>query len=114
MAAIGIDYVGPVRLRRARAGSSIRAYFAERYGLIVIIALGESIVATGVGAEGIRLDARGGRCRGPGVVAVAAALWWAYFDVVAPVAERRLRAAAPGRAAEHAWRATPTRTCTCC
>ena len=72
------------------------AHFAERHGLIVIIALGESIVALGVGAEGLEVDA--------GVVAasvlgigVAAALWWLYFDIVALVAERRLAHAAAGR-----------------
>jgi low temperature requirement protein LtrA len=72
------------------------AHFAERHGLIVIIALGESIVAIGVGAEGLEVDA--------GVVAasvlgigVAAALWWLYFDIVALVAERRLAHAAVGR-----------------
>ena len=70
-------------------------HFAERHGLIVIIALGESIVAIGVGAE-IGVDA--------GVVvaavlgiAVAAALWWLYFDVVALVAKRRLVAMPPGK-----------------
>ncbi len=70
-------------------------HFAERHGLIVLIALGESIVAIGVGAE-VGVDA--------GVVvaavigtAVSAALWWLYFDVVALVAERRLENAAPGR-----------------
>jgi low temperature requirement protein LtrA len=70
-------------------------HFAERHGLIIIIALGESIVAIGVGAE-VGLDA--------GVVAAAtlgvfvvAALWWLYFDVVALVAERRLVKAAKGR-----------------
>ncbi len=70
-------------------------HFAERHALIFIIALGESIVAIGVGAEiGV----------GAGVVAtavlgmaVAAALWWLYFDVVALVAERRLSGAAVGR-----------------
>ena len=70
-------------------------HFAERHGLIVIIALGESIVVIGVGAEvGV----------GAGVVvaavlgiAVAAALWWLYFDVVALVAQRRLVQAAKGR-----------------
>jgi low temperature requirement protein LtrA len=72
------------------------AHFAERHGLVVIIALGESIVAIGVGAEGLEVDA--------GVVAasvvgigVAAALWWLYFDIVALVAERRLAHAAVGR-----------------
>ncbi len=70
-------------------------HFAERHGLILIIALGESIVAIGVGAEG-GVDA--------GVVAaavvgmaVAAAIWWLYFDIVALVAERRLGNATPGR-----------------
>jgi low temperature requirement protein LtrA len=72
------------------------AHFAERHGLIVIIALGESIVAIGVGAEAVEVDA--------GVVvasvlgiALAAGLWWLYFDIVALVAERRLANAAPGK-----------------
>ena len=71
-------------------------HFAERHGLIVIIALGESIVAIGVGAEVVGMTA--------GVVvaavlgtAVAGALWWLYFDVVALVAARRLENAAPGK-----------------
>jgi len=61
-------------------------------GLIVLIALGESIVALGVGAGRTRLDAGiiAGALLG---IATAAALWWAYFDVVAIVAERRLRQA---------------------
>ncbi|MEA2331641.1 MAG: hypothetical protein QOH58_1779 [Thermoleophilaceae bacterium] len=73
----------------------VPGHFAERHGLIIIIALGESIVAIGVGAEG-GVDA--------GVVAaavlgmaVAGALWWLYFDIVALVAERRLSNAAVGR-----------------
>jgi low temperature requirement protein LtrA len=73
----------------------VPGHFAERHGLIFIIALGESIVAIGVGA---------GADVGAGVVAaatlgiaVAAALWWLYFDVVALVAERRLSRAAEGR-----------------
>jgi len=87
--ALGIDLSGPyvfgVRGFRVSPG-----HFAERFSLIVIIALGESIVAIGAGIEG-DLDA--------GIVAAAAlglitacALWWAYFDVVAVVAERRFRA----------------------
>ena len=68
-------------------------HFAERHGLIIIIALGESIVALGAGASlGVS----------PGVLvavalglAVAACLWWAYFDVVSTVAERKLREAGP-------------------
>ncbi|MEK6229392.1 MAG: low temperature requirement protein A [Actinomycetota bacterium] len=73
----------------------VPGHFAERHGLIVIIALGESIVAIGAGTEAGGVDA--------GVVAaavlgigVAAAFWWLYFDVVALVAERRLGNAEPG------------------
>jgi low temperature requirement protein LtrA len=70
-------------------------HFAERHGLIVIIALGESIVAIGVGAEhGVTTGVVVAACLG---IAVAAAMWWLYFDVVALVAERRLSNAEPGR-----------------
>jgi len=73
----------------------VPGHFADRHGAIVIIALGESIVAIGVGARatisgGVILAAVLG-------VVIAAALWWAYFDVVALVASRRLAAAAAGR-----------------
>ncbi|HEY5195847.1 MAG TPA: low temperature requirement protein A [Solirubrobacteraceae bacterium] len=73
----------------------VPGHFAERNGLIVLIAIGESIVAIGVGAQ-TNLDT--------GVViaavlgtAVAGAFWWLYFDVVALAAERRLSRAAAGR-----------------
>jgi low temperature requirement protein LtrA len=64
-------------------------HFAERHGLVIIIALGESIVAIGVGARGLPLDAGeiGAALLG---IAVVTALWWTYFDVVALVAERKL------------------------
>ena len=70
-------------------------HFAERHNLVIIIALGESVVALGAGAE-VDLTA-------PVVVAaafgmgLAAALWWLYFDVVALVTERRLIQAPAGR-----------------
>ncbi len=92
IAAIALDYGGVVA--RGIEGWRINAvHFAERHSLMIIIALGESIVSLGVGAGTLPL--------GIGVIAaatlglaVAAALWWAYFDVVALVGERRLRAAA--------------------
>jgi low temperature requirement protein LtrA len=70
-------------------------HFAERHGLIVIIALGESIVAIGVGSEA-GVDAGVVAAAVLGIV-VAAALWWLYFDIVALVAERRLSNASEGR-----------------
>jgi len=70
-------------------------HFAERHGLIVIIALGESIVAIGVGAEHA-LDLGIGTAAVLGV-ALTAAMWWIYFDIVAIVSARRLEEAEPGR-----------------
>ena len=70
-------------------------HFAERHGLILLIALGESIVAIGVGADA-GVDAGVAAAAVLGVV-VAAAFWWLYFDVVALAAERRLARAAVGR-----------------
>lgn len=70
-------------------------HFAERHGLIMIIALGESIVVIGVGAEA-GVDA-GVVTAGVVGIVIAASLWWLYFDVVARVAEHKLSQAAPGR-----------------
>jgi low temperature requirement protein LtrA len=73
----------------------VPGHFAERHGLIVLIAIGESIVAIGVGVLG-DVDAGVVAAAGAGTVLVAG-LWWLYFDVVARVAERRLARATPGR-----------------
>ena len=83
-------YIGGGRGWRLSPG-----HFAERHGLIIIIALGESIVALGVGATDV-LSAGVVTAAILGLV-VGAALWWLYFDVVALVAERRLRQT-PGNA----------------
>ncbi len=73
----------------------VPGHFAERHGLIVIIALGESIVAIGVGASGaLNLGIGAAAVLG---VAVAAAMWWIYFDIVAIVSGRRLADAEVGR-----------------
>jgi low temperature requirement protein LtrA len=72
-------------------------HFAERHGLIIIIALGESIVAIGAGA-GFELEA-GEVIAAVLAITAVAALWWAYFDIVALVAERRLTEAPFGEQA---------------
>jgi low temperature requirement protein LtrA len=85
-----VDYVGVIlggasgwRLRSA-------SHFAERHGLIVIVALGESIVAIGVGVANLPISwpIIAGAVSG---LTIAGSLWWAYFDVVSIVAERELR-----------------------
>ena len=92
--AILLDYGGPAFFG-VEGWKMVPSHFAERFGLIVIIALGESIVAIGVGSDS---EVNAGIVAGAvlGVV-VCGALWWLYFDVVALVAERRLSKAAPGR-----------------
>jgi low temperature requirement protein LtrA len=92
--AIALDMAGPYFFG-AEGWKLAPSHFAERHGLIMIIALGESIVAIGIGAEA-GVDAGVIAAATLGVV-VAAALWWLYFDVVALVAERRLERAARGR-----------------
>jgi low temperature requirement protein LtrA len=87
--------MGEPYLFGAEGWKLVPGHFAERHGLILIIALGESIVAIGVGAEsGVDAGVVAAAVLG---IAVAAALWWLYFDVVALVAERRLSRAAVGR-----------------
>jgi low temperature requirement protein LtrA len=85
--ALAIDYFGPA-VRGLGGWRIAPEHFAERHGLIILIALGESIIAVGVGA-GFELV--------PGVMVAAAlgmvvvsALWWLYFDVAAIFARSRL------------------------
>ena len=72
-------------------------HFCERHGLVIIVALGESIVVVGAGAAGVPLDLR------LAVVALlslalSAALWWLYFRDESAV-ERAMVAASPARRA---------------
>jgi low temperature requirement protein LtrA len=87
--------MGEPYLFGAEGWKLVPTHFVERHGLILIIALGESIVAIGVGAGGA-VDAGVVAAATLGI-AVAAALWWLYFDVVALLAERDLSALAAGR-----------------
>jgi low temperature requirement protein LtrA len=92
--ALALDMAGPYFFG-AEGWKLVPAHFAERHGLIIIIALGESIVAIGAGASAeIDLGVVLGAVLG---TSVAAAMWWLYFDLVALVAERRLSRATPGR-----------------
>jgi low temperature requirement protein LtrA len=90
--AAAIDYAGPAWLTRERLRGIQHVaviHFAERYSLFIIICLGESIIAIGVGAADRDLS-------GELVAAVALALlvtiglWSAYFDHVADEAEQKL------------------------
>ena len=63
------------------------AHFAERYGLFMIICLGESIVAIGVGAARARVGRARSSPASRSSMLVTVGLWWAYFARVAD--ERR-------------------------
>ena len=87
-AAIAVDFVAPL-FAGTRGWKVDARHFAERHSLIIIIALGESLIALGLSASGAQLS--------PGVIAatalgvlVIAGMWWLYFDIVAVVAEQRL------------------------
>jgi low temperature requirement protein LtrA len=92
--AIFLDMAGPYFFG-ADGWKLVPGHFAERHGLILIIALGESIVAIGVGASGA-LSLGIGAAAVLGIF-LAAALWWTYFDVVALISAKRLSQAEVGR-----------------
>jgi low temperature requirement protein LtrA len=88
LAALACTYVGA-----ALSGSSgwrlHPTHLAERYGLVLIIALGEAFISIGIGATGIGI--------GPGEVLaavlgllVATSFWLAYFDFFSIRGERLL------------------------
>jgi low temperature requirement protein LtrA len=90
-AALAGDYLGTlVAGSKWRMGSA--SHFAERYGLIIIVALGESIVAIGVGVAHLPISWSIIAASVLGLV-VAGAMWWAYFDITALITERALTAA---------------------
>ncbi|MGK5740355.1 low temperature requirement protein A [Micromonospora sp. URMC 103] len=96
-AATAVDYVG---LRAAGAGSwhltSVR-HWAERHNLIMLVALGETIISIGTsrgfaGTPPITWSVLGGSGL---ALLVVAFLWWAYFDIAALDAEQALESTPP-------------------
>jgi low temperature requirement protein LtrA len=89
LAALACTYVGAA-LSGSTGWQLHPSHLAERYGLVLIIALGEAFIAIGIGARGTAI--------GPGEVVaailgllVATAFWLAYFDFFAIRGERMLR-----------------------
>jgi low temperature requirement protein LtrA len=88
LAALACIYVGAA-LSGSTGWRLHPSHFAERHGLVLIIALGEAFVSIGIGATGIGI--------GPGEIAaailgilVATSFWLAYFDFFAIRGERML------------------------
>ncbi|MEU5964999.1 low temperature requirement protein A [Micromonospora parva] len=92
VAAIGVEYGAGLALKGAGWTVLSAGHWAERHGQIVLVALGEAIIALGFSPGEI-----------PGLpltwpvlfaavlgIAVAAAMWWAYFDTLALGMEQTL------------------------
>jgi low temperature requirement protein LtrA len=88
-----VDFGGPA-VFGAAGWRLVPGHFAERHNLVVILALGESVVTLGVVAEAdltaavITAVVLG--------IGLASAFWWTYFDVVALITAHRLATAAEG------------------
>ena len=72
------------------------AHFVERHGLVVLVALGESVVAIGIGAAGHPVDVTLAGLAVLGLL-LSAGLWWMYFGGDDARAEHALTAAPPER-----------------
>jgi len=92
--AIAIQFIAP-RVAGSTGTFELRAaHFVERHGLLLLIALGESVIAVGVGAGGRPLEV--GTIVGALLgLALAAGLWWTYFGDDEEIAERAMSDADP-------------------
>ncbi len=100
--ALAVDYLGPVVIGVGRGWRVAPEHFAERHGLIILIGLGESLIAIGVGA-GFDLDTEVIVGAVLGIVVISA-LWWLYFDVAAIFVRRQLARATGLELAQFALR----------
>jgi low temperature requirement protein LtrA len=78
-----------------RDGFDLRPrHFVERHGLLLIVALGESVVAIGIGVGGLVLGVDTYAAAVLGLILIAA-MWWAYFVEDGPRAESVLVGSSP-------------------
>jgi low temperature requirement protein LtrA len=95
IAAAAVDFGSPL-LAGTNGLRVVPSYFIERHGAVIIIALGETIIALGAGASE--------DLHHPGVlgavvcgVLISATLWWTYFGLTAGAEERMRRTPAADR-----------------
>jgi low temperature requirement protein LtrA len=85
-----LDLAGPTLAARVRDAPPLHMeHLPERFGLFVILVLGESVAATVVGLRDGHWAAEVLLTAASGFLA-AAALWWSYFDLSGGAAKRRL------------------------
>jgi low temperature requirement protein LtrA len=103
-AAAGLfEWLSP-QLRKPSGFTIAAGHFVERHGLVVIVAIGESVIAVGLGAARLPVDASLLAVASVGL-AVSASLWWLYFSGDDQEAERALIALSPPQRAFAALRA---------
>ncbi len=90
--ALVADYLGTMLAGASGWRVNSAGHFAERHGLIIIVALGESIVSIGIGVTELPISWPIVFASALGL-ALSAGLWWAYFDVAALDSEHALAAA---------------------
>jgi low temperature requirement protein LtrA len=93
--AVGIFVITPALVPES-AGWIRPSHFVERHGLVVIVALGESVVAVGIGASGLEITAEMLLVAVLGL-ALSSELWWTYFGGDDEEAEGALRRMTPTR-----------------
>lgn len=89
VAALVGDLVGTMLAGASGWRVNSAAHFAERHGLILIVALGESIVSIGIGVAELPISWPIVGASVLGLV-LAAGLWWTYFDTKSISAEHAL------------------------
>jgi low temperature requirement protein LtrA len=77
-AAVAVQWLSPLIIQPGGRFHFRPAHFAERHGALVIVALGESVAAVGIGAapEGVTFNVAVAAVLG---LALSAVLWWTYF-----------------------------------
>jgi low temperature requirement protein LtrA len=98
--AFGFEWMTPI-IRGITGFAIAPAHFVERHGLVIIVAIGESVIAVGIGASHLAVDWALVAAAALGL-ALSACLWWLYFGGDDERAERALAAMEPVRRAHGA------------
>jgi low temperature requirement protein LtrA len=78
--ALAIELVAPIPAWRLLRDAPVdRRHLPERFGLLTLIVLGESVLAVVLGVSKVSWDAGSAAAAAAGFL-VAAAIWWIYFD----------------------------------
>jgi low temperature requirement protein LtrA len=103
--AVVLEWITPRLAGRGESQQNFEiapSHFVERHGLVIIVAVGESVVAIGIGAAGLDVDAELVLVAILGLL-LAAGLWWAYFGTDDD--EQAERALTDAAAPERPWMA---------